>query len=63
MMGRNEMVEVFFDEIQRETDVAWLLLLDSESGETEWFPKSKCEITEANIVQVPQWLAEKKGVA
>ncbi len=45
--------------IEHETDDAWLLEL--ETGDSVWLPKSQCELdTENMVVTVPEWLAEKK---
>jgi len=56
----NESDEYDYDEIIAETDAAWCLRM-SDTGEGTWFPKSQCEIDDHNmVVEVPNWLAEKK---
>ncbi len=54
----DEMVLVGYDELKKDGENAWLLLI----GEDEiWFPKSRCEIDEqAQVIEVPEWLAEKE---
>jgi len=60
------MEEISFEQILVDGDLAWLLLLDGSdpwNQKKEWFPKSKCEIDEANYtIQVPEWLALEKGL-
>ena len=53
-------VEVDFDRIVGETDLAFLVEID---GEEYWLPKSQCEIDEGGkTVSMPEWLAEEKGL-
>lgn len=51
--------EIYFDEIIRETDGAYLLQIDDEQ---QWVPKSLATITERGIMEIPQWFAEKEGL-
>ena len=56
--------------IERETDKAWLVKFEFYGEErTEWFPKSQCNLTsleegwlDCDILQVPRWLWNKKGL-
>lgn len=50
--------------ILKETDLAWLLLLDDSdflNPVKEWFPKSQCELDD-EFISVPEWLAIEKGL-
>jgi len=54
----NEVVEVDFDEVIRETDLSWMVRIDETVTP---LPKSRCEIDEAQkIAYVPEWLAIKE---
>lgn len=59
----NELVSIEYDEIvdHRETPLAYLFIIDDEEV---WFPKSQVEdIRETeNVVDIPLWLAKKKGL-
>lgn len=53
-------VEVNYDSLEGETDLAWLLDMGDDKC---WFPKSECELDEQDrTVQVPVWLAVEKGL-
>lgn len=60
----SELIPVDYEEILKETDLAWLLLLDSSdpwNQTKEWFPRSCCEIDEKEqIISIPEWLAIEK---
>lgn len=59
-MNRNETVDIDFDELVHDTDMAWLISIDSEKV---WLPKSECELDEHDqVAQVPEWLAIEKGL-
>jgi len=59
-MGADEMVEVDFDGLIRETEMAWLFRIDRQAI---WFPKSRCEVDEdEKVVYVPEWLAIEEGL-
>lgn len=47
-------VEVEFADIAKETDKAWLI--ETLDGKKTWYPKSKCQLAEANILRVPDWI-------
>lgn len=51
--------EIYFDEIIRETDMAYLLAIDDEEV---WLPKSQCKMTETRVAELPEWLAIEKGL-
>lgn len=58
------MTAIEFDDIQHETNSAWLLSLD---GEIEiWLPKSQCELIRnpsngvTGVIQIPEWLIFEK---
>ncbi len=54
----NEMIEYTFDEVEAETDLAWLIVMGDWK---DWLPKSKCDIDLTNmIIEVPEWLATEK---
>lgn len=66
--GENETVEIAFDGIKAETDKAFLLEID---GEEEWIPKSQIESwkmkeskwgKKSGTCEIPEWLAEEKGL-
>lgn len=49
-----------YDNLEHETDEAWLLRMDVYNI---WFPKSQCNINEdEEIIEVPEWLAIEKGL-
>jgi len=51
---------IYFDELIKETEIAWLVKIDKEEI---WFPKSQCELDEDDKkVEVPEWLAIEKGL-
>ena len=56
----DDTVEINFDSVEVETDLAWLL----DMGDAViWLPKSGCEIDEQDrTVQVPVRLAVEKGL-
>lgn len=44
-----------------ETEKAYLF--DIGQDETIWLPKSQCELAESgNVMTIPKWLANKKGI-
>ena len=59
-----DLITIDFVEVLKETDLAWLLLLDSSDPwkpVKEWFPRSVCEIDEdEGVISVPEWLAIEK---
>ena len=56
----NESVEIDFDHIEAETDMAWLVVIDDDEV---WLPKSRCDIdNESHVADVPEWLAKEKGL-
>ena len=64
-MGRNDMVSIACN-ILRETALAILI---NDGDESVWLPKSKIEYDENAVdsdkvttVEVPEWLAEDKGL-
>jgi len=59
-MTEEQYVEIYFDEITHETDEAYLFRVDED--EEVWLPKSQVEITESDIVEMPEWLAIEKGL-
>lgn len=66
-MSQSGWVHLDVDEVLRETDKAFLLLID---GEEVWVPKSqvsdadKYEAGDTDVtVSVTTWLAEQKGLA
>lgn len=55
------MLSFDYESKEAETDMAWLLVID---GMKIWLPKSRCYQDEHTmIVEVPEWLAEEKGLA
>lgn len=58
-----EPVEIYFDEILRETeqgdeqDGAYLFAIDDQEV---WLPKSQVELVEPGIMEIPEWLAIEK---
>ncbi len=62
-IGNNELVSIQYDKLidSRETLKAYLFVIDDEEV---WLPKSQVEdIRETeNIVDIPLWLAKKKGL-
>lgn len=57
----SDMVDVYFDEVITQTDLAWRILTDDD--EQVWLPKSECELDEDDcLAQVPEWLAIEKGL-
>lgn len=59
--SRRDTVELKYDEMLHETELAYLLRFDTEE---EWIPKSQVEsIDEDNCtVELPEWLVLKKGL-
>jgi len=56
----DDMLEFNFDEVEAETEMAWLLKIDRDKT---WFPKSRCRLdSQAKTVEVPEWLAMEKGL-
>jgi hypothetical protein len=56
-----ERLRIEYEEIEEETDKAWLLLVEEDSV---WLPKSQCSIDEdRNLIYVPVWLAEQKELS
>lgn len=52
-------VEVFYDEVVRETDLARLYQI----GDVQvWLPKSQVVETEPFVIEIPHWLAYEKGL-
>jgi len=59
-MDNNELIQLKYDEIIQETDLAWLLRFGDDEV---WMPKSRCENDdEERLISVPQWLIEEKGL-
>ena len=55
-----EKIEIPFDRILQESDLAWLLDLGDDEV---WFPKSQCELDEDNkFIEVPEYIAVDKGL-
>lgn len=61
---QNSLTPIYFEKITKETDLAWLLLIDGSDIQVpvqEWLPKSLCEIDEdTGVIHVPEWLAIEK---
>ncbi len=56
----NDPTPIEFDELEKETDEAYCVVID---GESHWFPKSQVTIYERNKkIYAPEWLALKKGL-
>ena len=64
-----EPVEIAFDAVKAETDAAWLLVLGRDEV---WIPKSQAENVRMErtrfgrrhgTMELPEWLAEEKGLA
>jgi len=60
----NEPFELSYVRVERETEKAWLILLE-ETPPTHrlarWFPKSQCDIHEdSKIIIAPYWLVKEK---
>jgi hypothetical protein len=56
---RFESVEIYYDEVKRETDKAKLFEIDNEEY---WIPESQIRKLENNLFTIPRWLAEEKGL-
>jgi hypothetical protein len=57
-----QMIPIPF-ELVHETVNAYLIRIDEETMQDEWFPKSQCQLlTEENELLVPLWIMEKKGL-
>jgi hypothetical protein len=53
-------VSVEFDELVQNKELAILIRIDDKQY---WLPKSQIDFREwSNFVEVPQWLAEQKGL-
>lgn len=63
-MSGSDLCAVDFDEIVHETDLAYLVR--DGDGDEHWLPKSQCEVIATNTcyitMQMPEWLAEEKGL-
>jgi hypothetical protein len=58
----DEMLEYKYDDLVRETDLAWGLDM-GDDDDLVWFPKSQCELNEdVDTICVPYWLAKEKGL-
>ncbi len=57
-----EFVEIYFDELLHETENAYLFALEGDHELNVWIPKRLCNITEDDIFEIPEWLAEQKGL-
>jgi len=56
----DERVSIDFDEISRETEAAFEIVIDDEK---HWLPKSQILMFErTKKVSMPEWLAYKKGL-
>lgn len=54
----NEIIEIYFDELKKETDMAWLVKIDEDEV---WLPKSVCELDEKDgVAEVPEWICFEK---
>ena len=61
-LGEDDLMELTMD-LVHETDAAYLL---TDSVTEDWVPKSQCEIINeldgrARVVEMPEWMAMKKG--
>ena len=57
---QEQSVLINFEKTVHPTPASWLL---DFGGFEEWLPKSQCEIDETSkVIEVPRWLAEKKGL-
>lgn len=64
-VDRFELVEVNFQKVTRETDLAYQLELSDDPFEQNriWLPKSQISgFMEEKRIFIPQWLAEEKGL-
>jgi len=58
MYNSEEMLELKYDEMIRETELAWLLRFGDDEA---WLPKSLCENDCENyVISVPGWMVKKK---
>lgn len=57
----DDMVEIEFDQIVKETEAGGILI---DFGEKKiWLPKEPLDLRDwSNIVGIPRWLAEQKGL-
>ena len=59
-MGNEEVVEINFDEVIKETALAYLIRIDEDEI---WLPKSQCDMDQAgHVVDIPEWLALDKDL-
>jgi hypothetical protein len=58
-MKRNHDIITIEATVRHETERAYLL--ENLKGEKVWVPKSQCEF-ERGELQIPEWLAEEKGL-
>ena len=59
-MVKKELIEIEFDQIIRQTDMAVLACIDDKEY---WLPKSQIDFREwSNIIGIPEWLAIQKGL-
>lgn len=47
--------------VKAETEKAWYCMLEDDLSD-HWFPKSVCELIQKQILCVPHWLLEEKGL-
>ena len=61
MAEETRFINVTYEEIVRETEKAILFKINDEEV---WLPKSQIEVSEEgdNVVEVPEWLAEKNNL-
>jgi hypothetical protein len=58
-----KMHQIEYDEVVRETDKAWLLLMTWVDDDfTMWVPKEPCYLdTKRKYIVMPHWLVERKA--
>ena len=66
-MGESRWIHIDFDDITKETDNAFLVVL--EDGEQVWLPKSQIsdaddyEVGDSGTMSITEWIAEQKGIS
>jgi hypothetical protein len=62
----DEPYHITYIRLERETEKAWLLILEEEHPTYKlqcWFPKSQCEISvSSKVISVPYWLVKEKDL-
>ena len=60
MSTRQNEVTLRYEDIDRQTDLAWGVTIN---GTLHWFPKSRCSVSLSDrIIIVPRWLLSRKGI-